>query len=122
MWFADLDHASEKRKSAPSDNQIPMKFLTGLNGATKSAAAVEERLLKRIEILEKNHGHMRLTIAGVVAVALLVGAAMYPLFLAPFYKQVEGSLDTRGSHQPATGAAATQPSQGTSTNKKGPAQ
>jgi dCTP deaminase len=99
IWYAALSGESKKHKSFPANDGIPPSLLNKLSGATDSLPALESRLSTRIAALEKGHALLKAAFAGLATAAIGIGGAIYPLFLAPYYKQVEVGTDRR--YQPA---------------------
>lgn len=91
IWYAWLSDASEKRKTAPAGGGMPPLLLNRLSGSTETLHTLDERLSARLTNLEKSQGVIKTALAGLGAAAIAIGGAIYPLFLAPYYKQVDPS-------------------------------
>ena len=86
IWYADLDHPSEKRKTKPGPTTIPPALINNLTGATDSLYALDkrvkdeaekrreedEKLSTRIHDFEKRQNGMMVTFG--VVMALLLGS------------------------------------------------
>jgi dCTP deaminase len=49
IWYADLDHQSDKRKTNPGSNQIPAVTINNLTGGVNSLNVLDSRLKEEVE-------------------------------------------------------------------------
>ncbi|AUX78306.1 dCTP deaminase domain-containing protein [Sinorhizobium fredii] len=52
IWYAELDHPSEKRKSQPGSTSIPPSFISSLTGGNDTLHALDQRLKDGVKKLE----------------------------------------------------------------------
>lgn len=88
IWFADLDHPSEKRKTQKGESGIPPKLISNLTGSMDSLHQLDkrlkeetekrrdehEKLVERIHTVEKSQDSFRVTAA--VILTLLGGMVL----------------------------------------------
>ncbi|MBY2943670.1 deoxycytidine triphosphate deaminase [Rhizobium leguminosarum] len=53
IWYADLDHASEKKKTQPGPASIPPNFISSLTGGNDTLHALDQRLKDGVKKLEE---------------------------------------------------------------------
>lgn len=90
IWYADLDHQSERKKNGRGPDSIPPLMINNITGAVDSLYALDVRLREaekrltdearsqsdRIHGIEKNQRGLQVTLGVVIAIAL-------GIFLAP---------------------------------------
>ncbi|NGO54526.1 dCTP deaminase domain-containing protein [Allomesorhizobium camelthorni] len=55
IWYADLDHPSEKRKTAPGATTIPPTLISSLTGGNDTLYALDQRFKEGVKKLEEEN-------------------------------------------------------------------
>jgi dCTP deaminase len=119
IWYADLDHPSEKRKTKPGSSTIPPSLINNLTGAIDSLYALDKRvkdevekrrkedqkLSDRVHEVQKSQERIKVTFA--VVLTLLASLFVFA-FREPLFALLQPSETAVSGEQPVIPAPQTQ--------------